>query len=84
MVCSQITATLCWGGSRRTESRKQIFVSEEFDPETFVYKNANGVWLLHDTAQTQRIKQRIIEYFRSRNEDDDTLFYTLCLGGVVE
>ena len=54
---------------RQYESRKQILVDEQFDPETFAYKNADSVWEFHDTAQTQRIKERIIEYFRSRNED---------------
>jgi hypothetical protein len=55
--------------NRQYLSRRQILVDEQFDPETFVYKNEDGVWELHDIKKTQQFKERVIQYFKLRKED---------------
>jgi hypothetical protein len=62
-----------WHGGkadRQYESRWKILVEEKFDPEVDVIKDAQGLWQL--AGNKPRLRDRLMAYFASRNEDSTT------------
>lgn len=62
-----------WHGAKSTrgyKSRWQILVEEKFSPKTDIKKDINGIWQLVTESERQiRLKTKIREYFRSRDDD---------------
>jgi hypothetical protein len=62
-----------WHGGkadRQYESRWKILIEECFDPEVDVVKDAQGLWQL--AGNKPRLRDRLMAYFASRNEDSTT------------
>jgi hypothetical protein len=62
-----------WHGGkadRQYESRWQILVDEKFDPELDIVQDSQGLWQL--SGNKPRLRDRLMAYFASRNEDSTT------------
>lgn len=60
--------------SRGYESRWNILTENQFNPETDIKRDWQGLWqLVEDSPRQWRIRDQIRAYFRSRNEDDISL-----------
>ena len=61
-----------WHGGkaeRQYESRWKILVDEKFDPEIHMVKDIQGLWQLVGGANNYRLRDRLMKYFATRNED---------------
>ncbi len=59
-----------WHGrkaDRKYNDRWRILVDEQFNPDLDLKRDANGLWQL--TERNWRLRKKIRDYFRSRNED---------------
>jgi hypothetical protein len=53
---------------RQYESRWKILTEEQFNPETDIVKDLQGLWRL--AGNKPRLRDRLMSYFASRNEDN--------------
>jgi hypothetical protein len=63
-----------WHGSkvnRKYGSRKKILIDCEYNPETDLKRDWQGVYQLSDqfTDRSQKLRDHVRKYFRERNED---------------
>ncbi len=59
-----------WHGSHKSrgyETRNNILIDEQFNPDVDLKTDAQGLWQL--TGRSIRLRDAVREYFHSRNED---------------